>query len=224
MYFPVYTKKEMVLLYQKASLCVSTARFKPCTDFYRDKNQDYYNYIFDKRQGIMEKYEKDSHGDPANPINGQISGLFFSATMDRLRGGPLRESIFGDRRVKLQPSLLLNENTNLYFADFYCINTAHWVQLALAENSTKTDDMCRKLLIPLDKYQNPFLYISKDDPKTIHVTTGVAVEVFYTHDVNLKACGIPNKNCIETVMSRGPGGSRIGGIKKKEYCLTCNIK
>ena len=222
--FPVYTKKEMVLLAQKASSCAGTAGFRTCTYFYRDKNQDYYNYIFDKRQGIMEKYEKDSHGDPANPINAQISGLFFSATMDRLRGGPLRESIFGDRRVKLQPSLLLNENVNLYFADFYCINKTHWVQLALAENGTKADELCRKLLIQLDKYKNPFLYISKADTKSIQVTTGVAVEVFYTHDVNLPACGIPNKYCIENVMSRGPGGSRIGGIKKKEYCLTCNIK
>ena len=200
---------------------MSTNRFRECTYFHRDNSQDYYNYIFDKRDGIMEKYEKDCHGDPANPINAQISGLFFSATTGKMYGG--RPSIFGDKRVKIEPHLLFNDNTNLYFADFYCIYSAHCIQLVVTENQTQVDETCRKLLIKLNKYDNPFLYISKDDPKIITVTITAPVEVFYTHDINLQRCGInkSNKSSIETAPNTG--SSRIGGQRKNPKCTICNI-
>ena len=216
----------MLLLLEKASTfvrCEAPGQFKMCKCFYRDKDQCYYKNIFQNCQGIMKKYEKDSHGDPANPINEQISGLFFSATMHKSSGQPLSQSIYGNTRVKIQPWQLMNENTNLYFADFYCINKRHWVQLVLAENQTETDDTCSQLLIKLDKYKNPFLYISKTDPKTIRVTTGSAMEVFYTHDVNLKAFGFNNTGDLENVVTRGPGKSSMGGKEKKKGCYKCNL-
>ena len=233
----MYTKTEMECLTGKASdftlpsnrflflgLGLQGEReFEICTCFYRDKDQWYYNHIFENCDGIMKKYQKDCHGDPANPINEQISGLFFSATMHERYGGPLSQSTFGDRRVEIQPSKLLNENTNLYFADFYCIYRRHWVLLVLAENRTEVDDTCSQLLIKLDKYKNPFLYISKTDPMTMHVATGVAVEVFYTHDINLPACGINNTGCVVSVMPSGPGKSTMGGKEKKKGCSICTL-
>ena len=210
----------MKTLAQKASQLIRK-NYQKCTHFYRDKGQEYYDYIFDKRDGIMEKYEKDSHGDPANPINGQISGLFFNATMNKICGGPRSGSIFGEKRVKIKPYLLLNEHKNLYFADFYCIKTAHWVQLAIATKYTKEDETCRRLLTKLDKYDNPFLYISKSKPKFISVTTDVLVEVFYADNVNLISCGIEDQDDLETVQSSGY--SRIDGIAKNECCPVCNL-
>ena len=221
----VFTKTDMLRLLEKASTFVRydvSGQVKPCPYFYRDKDQCYYKNIFENCEGVMKKYEKDCHGDPANPINEQISGLFFSATMDESSGQPLRQSIYGNTRVKIQPWQLMNENTNLYFADFYCINKTHWVQLVLAENQTEIDDTCSQLLIKLDKYKNPFLYISKTDPKTIHVTTGATMEVFYTHDVNLPAFGFNNTGDLEYVRTRGPGKSSMGG-KKKKGCSKCNL-
>ena len=214
----VFTKADMLCLVQKASEEVNReapGQFKTCKCFYRDKDQCYYNDIFQNCQGIMKKYEKDCHGGPANPINEQISGLFFSATMDRNYGRPLNHSIFGNTRVKIQPWQLMNENTNLYFADFYCINKIHWVQLVLAENRTEIDDTCSQLLIKLDKYKNPFLYISKTDPKTIYVTTGASMEMFYTHDVNLPAFGINNMStiCYDTIFRQAYKGRKEGEEK-----------
>ena len=216
----------MLCLVQKASEEVNReapGQFKTCKCFYRDKDQCYYNDIFQNCQGIMKKYEKDSHGDPANPINEQISGLFFSATMHKSSGQPLSHSIYGNRRVKIQPWQLMNENTNLYFADFYCIRDRHWVQLVLAKNHTDADDTCSQLLTKLNKCENPFLQIYPTDPTTIRVTTGVAVEVFYTHDVNLPDFGINNMSCLQTVMTRGAGKSTMGGKEKKKYCWKCKL-
>ena len=212
----------MIILATKASDFAQGNLFTTCTYFYRDKSKDYYEYVYGKREGIMEKYEKDCHGDPANPINGQISGLFFSATMDKIYGGPLRcPSIFGEIRVKIEPGLLLNDNTNLYFADFYCIYRSHWVQLVIAENHTPADETCRKLLIKLNKYDNPFLYISFNDRKikVLH-SMHVSVEVFYTADVNLKSYTTDN---ISFESIECTGHSRISGKKKNQNCLKCNI-
>ena len=213
----------MIILATKASDFVLGSLFTQCTHFYRDKSKDYFEYIFDKRDGIMEKYEKDCHGDPANPINGQISGLFFSATMDKIHGGPLQcPSIYGDRRIIIQPNLLFNENTNLYFADFYCIKrrygqSPHWVQLAIAENHTQVDETSRRLLTKLDRYKNPFLYFSISN-RLVYVTSGASVEVFYTADVDLHACGV---TLLESVECRG--NSSIGGKEKNPSCSVCNI-
>ena len=65
------------------------------------------------------------------------------------------------------------------------IHDKHRVQLVLSKSHSKADVTCSKLLVKLDKYKNPFLYISKTDPKNIYGTTGIAVDVFYTHDVRL---------------------------------------
>ena len=179
-------KKDIELLAKKAS---TLEQMEICTSFYRDISQDSYNYVFNKRDGTMEKYEKDCDGDPANPINGQISGVSFTASTENTEEC-LRPPKLGNKRVRIHPSHILNENTNLYFSSSYSCDGQHLVQLALCKNRSKADVTCSRLLIKLNKYKNPFLYISKTDPKIIKGTTGVDVEVFYTHDVKLRSSRI----------------------------------
>ena len=78
-------KEDIELLAKEASTFVrikTWGQMETCTFFYRDISQDSYNYVFEKRDETMEKYEKDCDGDPANPINGQISGVSFSTSME----------------------------------------------------------------------------------------------------------------------------------------------
>ena len=160
---------------------------KACTLFYRNISEDSYNYITDKRDGIMEKYEKNGDEDPANPINGQISGLSFRASTDEIHERFTSLSMLDANIVGILPNKILNERTNLYFASFHDDKVC--VHLVLSENHTKADTTCLKFLHKLDKYKNPFLHISKADPQTVNVTTGVDIQVFYTQDVNLRAIG-----------------------------------
>ena len=186
-FIAVNRREDIELKAKEASMFSKTlGQMNTCTFFYIDIGQDSYNYIFSKRDGIIEKYEKDCDGDPANPINGQISGLTFTASTEKIEGS-LHPSKSEDKRIGIVPSHLLTENTNLYFSSLYSCDDQHWVQLVLCKNRSKADVTCSKLLIKLNKYNNPFLYISKTDPKIIKGTTGVDVEVFYTHDV--KATG-----------------------------------
>ena len=186
--FAVNRKKDIELQAKEATKLIrskSLGKMETCTSFYTDISQESYNYVFNKRDGIMEKYEKESDREPANPINGQISGLTFRASIENMEGAlhPLKSE---EKRIGIVPSHLFNENTNLYFASFYSCDDQHWVQLVLCKNRSKADVTCSKLLIKLNKYNNPFLYLSKTDPKIIKGTTGVDVEVFYTHDVKTK--------------------------------------
>ena len=183
--FAVNRKEDIELQTKEATELIrskSLGKMETCTSFYTDISQESYNYVFNKRDGIMEKYEKESDREPANPINGQISGLTFRASIENMEGAlhPLKSE---EKRIGIVPSHLFNENTNLYFSSSYSCDDQHWVQLVLCKNRSKADVTCSKLLIKLNKYNNPFLFISKTDSKIIKGTTGVDVEVFYTHDV-----------------------------------------
>ena len=108
--------------------------------FTRDNPADYFNYITNHRQGVMEVYLKDNNGHPGSPINGSLNGLFFSA--GRVPSNP---SLFGDKRFLVPVKLLLKEgNTNLYFADFYCNNSAHYVTVVMTTPSTEADIFLHK--------------------------------------------------------------------------------
>ena len=184
--FPVNRKEDIEVLAKEAA---KLEQMDICTSFHRDISQDSYNYVFTIRDGTMEKYEKESDGDPANHINGQICGVAFRASTENTEGY-LHPPKLSNKRVRIHPSHILNENTNLYFSSFYSCDDKGMVQLVLCKNRSKADVTCSKLLIKLNKYKNPFLFISKTDPKIIKGTTGVDVEVFYTHDVKLRHSGI----------------------------------
>lgn len=75
--------KELQLLLQKAlDHCASVGRdMHPFRILYRCKPQCYWDDIQLRSQNIMRKYIKDDNGQAANPINGMIYGLFFSARL-----------------------------------------------------------------------------------------------------------------------------------------------
>uniref|UniRef100_A0A914EEE7 Phytanoyl-CoA hydroxylase-interacting protein-like C-terminal domain-containing protein n=1 Tax=Acrobeloides nanus TaxID=290746 RepID=A0A914EEE7_9BILA len=59
--------------------------------------------------------------------NRDIDGLFFSTNLDG-KGNRFNHSFYGDTRICIDAKVLL-KNTDLYFADFYCINEAHYVTI-----------------------------------------------------------------------------------------------
>ena len=190
----------------------------PCLSFYRNKPQEYYQYITNYRSGVMEAYLKDHHGDQANPINGQLYGLFFGASMDKETGEPPVTSLFGPVRFNVQPGIFLNDTNNLYFSDFYCINKAHYVLLVITKTHSPSDLFCERHLVKLDKYNNPFLWIIGN---FIMVTTNVWIEVFWTDKVNMTE--LINKRFGNLIHTPSKGQSRIDGIPKNTRCSQCNI-
>ena len=133
----------------------------------------------------MAPYIKDNNGDPASIISGQINGLFFATGVDPQTGEPPNWSFFGTKRVSIEATAMLDASANLYFADFYCINKAHYVTLVLTRPGTDTDQFCEKNIIILDTRHNDFLWRSATDE--VFVTKAVWVEVLYTEDVDLSS-------------------------------------
>jgi hypothetical protein len=103
----------------------------------------------------MEKYIKDDNGHSSSPINGknllnwhlfqlnlgEIRGLFFSGQL--VHGKFPEKSPFGDTLFYINPNVLFSpENTNLYFADFYCTGKFHYVTVVLCRKNSSTDMYC----------------------------------------------------------------------------------
>ena len=156
----VYGPEELEELAGMASAFILNHR-RPFTYahlLHRNKRSAYWREIFDRRGGIMEVYLKDSNGDQASPINNNIDGLFFSATIEASTGLPPKFSPFGNQRLEMPVQELCNENTNLYFADFYC-NSAiykHYITLVMTPKGSDADFFCANTLVPLDPLHNDF--------------------------------------------------------------------
>ena len=163
----------------------------PCEVFYRNSTEEYFDDCYTKHNHIMSVYLKGNSGDPASIINGQISGLFFMANVE-FDGMPFKGSPFGPKRVSIPAMGKFSTDANLYFADFYCMNTTrgthHYVTLVLTTPNSNVDHFCQhKKLIKLDNRNNIFLmHRTGDDGEVLFgVTTKVMVEVFYTENVVL---------------------------------------
>ena len=110
---------------------------------------------------------------------------------------------------------MLDASANLYFADFYCNNRAHYVTLVLTKPGTDTDRFCEKNLIKLDTRHNDFLWRSATDE--VFVTKTVWVEVLHTEDVDLSS-----PLCSFSVVE-GRGTSKPAGLPKNPDCDRCNL-
>ena len=119
-----FTKNELNELYDRARRHVSvgpTPAFDRIAWFYRNKPDEYFDYIFKKKEGVMEVYLKDDNGDPASIINSRINGLFFATNIDRRTQKPPVTSNFGSKRLYVPAaSFFFDDSVKLYFADFYC--------------------------------------------------------------------------------------------------------
>ncbi|KAI0234988.1 hypothetical protein LSAT2_014624 [Lamellibrachia satsuma] len=209
-----FTRNEMETLLGKAKTHVGDGEFLSCEVFYRNKPNAYFEECYNNHNGTMNVRLKDNGGDHASVINGQISGLFFTANVDFSTGGPFGSSPFGRKRVIYPAITLFHRDANLYFVHFYCMyEKNHYVTLVLTQPGSDVDHFCqRKKLIKLDNENNKFLRHSTDE-ENVEVTTGVMVEVYYTENLTL-----PDREFLKDVEIRGRGTSTPGGIPKHRYC------
>ncbi|GMT27026.1 hypothetical protein PFISCL1PPCAC_18323, partial [Pristionchus fissidentatus] len=217
----IFSDAELQLLYEKAVKYTGT-RMHPFEILYRCKPKPYWDDIHHNCRNVMERYMKDDNGQPANSINGVISGLFFSARL--LPNGTLPcSSPFGNVRMLVQAFMLLDpENVNIYFADFYCNKQAHYVTIVVAVKGGETDNYASKCLIPLDMRNNPWLkYLIRPDGDKwkflFYAACSVWVEILFTENVPL------NWGRFDQIQATGLGTSKIGGLSNNKSCTTCNL-
>ncbi|PAV90655.1 hypothetical protein WR25_06995 [Diploscapter pachys] len=206
---------EYLQLYRK---CEVFARndMHPFEVLYRCKPKCYWEDIHLYRSGIMQKYAKDFNGQPANWINGVLSGLFFSARLDK-DGYLPNTSPFGDTRMIIQAYTLLNPVThNFYFADFYCNYMTHYITIVICRKESETDLYSKQHLIRINPEDNPFLKVCRavypNSIPTYFVNRNIWVEIYYTEDIPLSW----GRNL-------GAGTSKIGGLPNNKYCPKCNL-
>ena len=185
-------------------------------EFFRNKPSDYFNYIDKHRRRVMEVYPKDINGQRGNPINNRLNGLFFSVVP-----APKNHSFFGNDRLFVPSSVLFNKSTNLYFADFYCNNIAHYITLVIAKPHTEADAFCNKHLCKLDIHNNPFLiYTGGSGTRMVKLNRSYHTEVFYTENLNLTSLK-QNGSWRSEVPSSS--SSTPGGLPRYKTCSICDI-
>ncbi len=192
----------------------------PCRWFYRNKPFEYFQDIERNHHNVMKVYIKDNNGDPASPINGTIKGLFFGVNVEKATGEPIPKSHFGPQRFLIPSSVMFMTFPNLYFTDFYCNNTAHYVTLVMTVNGSEVDRFCQEKLLRLNMESNPFLMFRSQSGEAF-VSQDVWVEVLCTESIDLVYAQIRNGAYFTTVESQGT--SRPGGIPKNPRCKTCNL-
>uniref|UniRef100_A0A914ZB85 Phytanoyl-CoA hydroxylase-interacting protein-like C-terminal domain-containing protein n=1 Tax=Panagrolaimus superbus TaxID=310955 RepID=A0A914ZB85_9BILA len=210
---------EMEELLRKAldHVCVSRPQMHPFRILYRCKPQCYWDDIQVRSENVMRKYIKDDNGQAANPTNGMIFGLFFSARL--LANGTLPPSSpFGNVRMSLPAEVLLDpERINMYFSDFYCNRLTHYVTVVICIKGSRTDAFCMDKLVPIAP-SNPFVKIVFG-PRgyEFYVNKTVWVEIYYTENVPL--CW----GKFDRVTATGLGTSRLGGLPHNKTCTVCNL-
>ncbi|KAK3088004.1 hypothetical protein FSP39_013313 [Pinctada imbricata] len=227
------TKVELNELFQKAVNHIRRSGDKSAilTHFYRTKPKRYFDAIRIKGCGVMRKYIKNLGGDPASSLNRNIRGLFFSAHLDASTLAPPPQSPYGDERLHIPVPLMMNIDTNLYFADFYCHISSHRVTLVITHRYSASDFFCQQRLIQLNVLCNPFLTLPLSG-EYAEVTMGVKVEVFYTEDVDIGNLiwRFPSSVFFTRVkMNKDNNFNRAVlitsiGFSKKDGCTVCNLK
>ncbi|RCN41780.1 hypothetical protein ANCCAN_12266 [Ancylostoma caninum] len=216
----VFSYDEMKRMYDKCVNFVGT-QMQTFEVLYRCKPREYWDEIHTCRDGLMEKYIKDNNGQPANRINGIISGLFFSARV-YADGSLPTHSPFGNVRMLVPPGALLDPTiNNFYFADFYCNYYTHYVTVVVCRKGSETDNYCYARLHQMNPEDNPFLTVIPSRhphyPPTYCVNSGVWVEIYYTEDVPLWLGRFDN------IQTTGAGTSKIGGLPNNKHCERCNL-
>ena len=198
---------------------------------YRNKPRPYFDYIMQKDAGIMKVYIKDNNGDRGCPINKQINGLFFGVRIDPKTRNLPKDSYFGNRRIIMPIERFMKEPAKLYFADFYCHSTVHYVTLVTTKPDSRADIFCREHLLELSVENNPFFFRvpcarnTYNNPTTFvppckyYCSRVPCVEILYTENIDLKEEGIT----WQTVQTLGRGSSTQHGIPKRPDCDTCNL-
>lgn len=224
------TQNELYLLYGKA--CTHSLSpgpgppydFYPVTHLYRSKPILHFLNIFNNTGGIMYKYIKNFGGDPASTLNRKLHGLFFSASVDPLTGQPPAVSYYGDQRIHIPVGFMINQSTNLYFADFYCHYVNHHVTLVITLKGSEADAFCLPRLLALNPAYNEFLYRRPHEQHAM-VNTKVTVEVFYTESIDIVEFLRSKLAYLSSVKQSGNAALKtVIGLPKRKDCKICNIK
>lgn len=212
-----YGLHEMQILLDKARAYITNHSMRKIQWFYRNKPPDYYLPIQQSFLKVEKAYQKDMNGDKACPINHEINGLFFNG---RTQFGlqPEAASPFGSVRFHILAEKLFTPINNLYFADFYCTRTQHYVTVVLAHLGTEADRFCSKNLLPLDKFNNEFLSMDFMGNVSMNHSSLVRVEVFSAEDINTTEGYFTFNN-----PTMGIGRSKPDGLPKNTQCSICNI-
>lgn len=109
--------------------------------------------------------------------------------------------------------------SNLYFADFYCNYTTHYVTVVCCMKGSDTDLFCSKVLIPLNPERNPFIQCIRyaDGWHQYWVSRKCWIEFYYTENVPLSL------GLFDAIIATGAGTSTPGGLPHNKFCRICNI-
>ncbi|XP_009708303.1 PREDICTED: phytanoyl-CoA hydroxylase-interacting protein-like, partial [Cariama cristata] len=226
---PDYAKEHLAQLQEKAELIAG--RMLRFSVFYRNQHKEYFQHV---RYPCPRSPPRDhlvltgtaspdptraylgSHG---SPTSGMLHGIFFSCNTEFNTGQPPQDSPYGRYRFQIPAQRLFNPNTNLYFADFYCMYTAyHYVVLVLAPKGSSGDLFCRERLPQLDISSNKFLTCCVEEGELVyrHAQDSI-LEVIYTEPVDL-SLGVLGEISGHQLMSLSTANA-----KKDPSCKTCNI-
>ncbi|NWH82148.1 PHYIP protein, partial [Piaya cayana] len=214
---PDYAKEHLAQLQEKAELIAG--RMLRFSVFYRNQHKEYFQHVRMHCGNVMKPSLKDNSGSHGSPTSGMLHGIFFSCNTEFNTGQPPQDSPYGRYRFQIPAQRLFNPNTNLYFADFYCMYTAyHYVVLVLAPKGSSGDLFCRERLPQLDICSNKFLTCSVEDGELVfrHAQDSI-LEVIYTEPVDL-SLGVLGEISGHQLMSLSTANA-----KKDPSCKTCNI-
>ncbi|XP_058263060.1 phytanoyl-CoA hydroxylase-interacting protein-like isoform X1 [Hemibagrus wyckioides] len=213
-----YSTVHLTQLLEKAEAIAG--RMLPFSVFYRNQNKEYFDHARHAQKNKMLPLVKDNSGSHGSPISGKLEGIFFSCNTEFNTGAPPQDSPYGRFRFQAPAEALFNHNTNLYFADFYCMYTAyHYVILVLAPCGSPGDEFCKQRLPLLDITNNRFMTCTEDEEGRLsfHHAQDLILEVIYTDPVDL-SLGTVAEISGHQLMSL----STINA-KKDPSCKTCNI-
>ncbi|NXI00978.1 PHYIP protein, partial [Pachycephala philippinensis] len=214
---PDYAKEHLAQLQEKAELIAG--RMLRFSVFYRNQHKEYFQHVRMHCGNVMKPSLKDNSGSHGSPTSGMLHGIFFSCNTEFNTGQPPQDSPYGRYRFQIPAQRLFNPNTNLYFADFYCMYTAyHYVVLVLAPKGSSGDLFCRERLPQLDISSNKFLTCCVEEGELVyrHAQDSI-LEVIYTEPVDL-SLGVLGEISGHQLMSLSTANA-----KKDPSCKTCNI-
>ncbi|KAL4640995.1 phytanoyl-CoA hydroxylase-interacting protein-like [Arapaima gigas] len=213
-----YSSVHLTQLLEKAE--VIAGRMLKFSVFYRNQSKEYFDGAREVQGNKMLPSVKDNSGSHGSPISGKLEGIFFSCNTEFNTGKPPQDSPYGRYRFEVQAKALFNQETNLYFGDFYCMYTAyHYVILVLAPAGSLGDEFCKQRLPALDIANNKFLTCTEEEGGQLvfHHAQDVILEVIYTEPVDL-ALGTVAEISGHQLMSLSTFNA-----KKDPSCKTCNI-
>ncbi|XP_062320265.1 phytanoyl-CoA hydroxylase-interacting protein-like isoform X1 [Osmerus eperlanus] len=215
-----YSSVHLTQLLEKAE--VIAGRMLRFSVFYRNHNKEYFDQAREHQNNRMLPSVKDNSGSHGSPISGKLEGIFFSCNTEFNTGKPPQDSTYGRMRFQVQAEALFNPNTNLYFADFYCMYTAyHYVILVLAPQGSPGDDFCKQRLSALDITNNRFLTCTREEGEgaglVFHHAQDVILEVIYTEPLDLA------QGTVAEISGHQLNSLSTFNAKKDPSCKTCNI-